>query len=444
MNLLIVTYRYSPVVDPRAFRWAAIAEHWAAKGHVVDVVCAWESGLQKKECRNGVRVHRVGGGLDQILRDKLSRCSKDKQVEGKDEHTSVNSGSMPNRRNSLLSSVYRRANNALEKVVWPDHAWSWYFPAWRRAYNLLRRGGYHGLISVSFPFSGHLVGYRLKGKFPNLPWIVDIGDPFSFFQDKPINNVVLYERMNRYWEGKVLEKADAITVTSDGTEHEYLNRFPGCSGKIRVIPPLISIPTGNGDEEGLESSNRTIRLVYAGTLYKAIRNPGYLLGIFSGLIQSDLGNRIELHFYGNINDCDDIFIPYKEWLEKRIFLHGKVERRVAYRAMQGANLLVNIGNTTSYQLPSKVVEYASTRKPVLNIVKFREDSSADYFSSYGACMNVIDNGKGIEGEELTDIVRFIKNPPDVDPEKHRDFISRYMVDEISGKYEKILSALVPI
>ena len=431
-------------MNPRAFRWASIAEHWVAKGHVVDVVCAWESGLQKMERRNGVRIHRVGGPIDQFLLNIFSRRPGDKQVKGKDEVFAGYSDSMPNSRNTVLSSVYRRANKALEKVVWPDHAWSWYFPAWRRAYNLLRRGGYHGLISVSFPFSGHLVGYRLKRKLPNLPWIVDIGDPFSFFQDKPINNIVLYERMNRYWEGKVLDKADAVTVTSGATEHEYRNRFPACSGKIRVIPPLISIPTGNGDEEGLEISNRKIRLVYAGTLYKAIRNPAYLLRLFSGLIQSELGDRLELHFFGNINDCDDIFMPYKEWLGKRIFLHGKVEQRVVCRAMQGANLLVNIGNTTSYQLPSKVVEYASTGKPVLNIVNIRNDSSADFFSSYGACMNVIDDGKGFEGEELADIVRFIKNPPVVDPERHRDFISRYLVDEVSGKYEEILTSLMPI
>ena len=438
MNLLIVTYKYAPAVDPRAFRWAAIAENWAAKGHVVDVVCAWESGLQKEEARNGVRVHRVGGPIDQILRDKFSRRPRDRQVEGKDEKIAGNSDSTSNRRDTVFSSLYRCVNQALEKVAWPDHAWSWYFPAWRKAYDLLRGGDHNGMISVSFPFSGHMVGYRLNSKLPNLPWIVDIGDPFSFFHDKPVNNIVLFERMNRSWEGKVLDKADTVTVTSDATKHEYLNRFPACSGKIRVIPPLFSIPTRNGDENGSVSGNQAIRLVYAGTLYKAIRNPGYLLGIFSGLIQTDLGNRIELHFYGNINDCGDIFMPYKEWLGKRIFLHGKVERRIVYRAMQGANLLVNIGNTTSYQLPSKVVEYASTRKPVLNIYKIRNDSSTEFFNSYGACLNVMDDGKDIPGKVLEDIVNFIKTPPYICPDKYRKFISRYMVDEISRRYEELI------
>ncbi len=435
LNFLIVTNIYAPLVNPRAFRWASIAEHWIKKGHVVDVVCAWGNGLQKTELRNGVRIYRVGGPIDHVLREKLSRRPRGKQVEGKDEIAAGNSDSMPSRLDTVLSSAYRLANEALGKVIWPDDAWSWCFPAWRRAYNLLHRGDYHGLISVSFPFSGHLVGYRLKKKLPNLPWIADIGDPFSFFHDKPINNVVLYERMNRYWEGKVLDKADAVTVTSDETEHEYLERFPACSGKTRVIPPLISIPIGNRDDDGLENGNRSIRLVYAGTLYKAIRNPGYLLGLFSGLLQSDLGNRIELHIYGNINDCDQLFMHYKELLGKKIFLHGQVERGIVYRAMQDATLLVNIGNTSSYQLPSKVVEYAGTGKPVLNIYKIHNDSSTQFFSSYGACLNVMDDGKDIAEGVLEDIVQFIKSPPYVNPEAHREFISRYMVDEIAGGYE---------
>jgi hypothetical protein len=438
MNLLIATYKYAPVVDPRAFRWTAIAEHWTAKGHVVDVVCAWESGLQKKEWRNGVRVHRVGGPMIQIIRDNISRHHSDKEVERNAVQGLGYSESMQRKWDTVLSSVYRHGNKVLEKVVWPDSALSWYFPAWRMAYRLMSCRVYHGLISVSFPFTGHLVGFHLKKKLPTLPWIVDIGDPFSFFQDKPVNNIVLYERMNQYWEGKVLARADAVTVTSDPTMHEYLKRFPACSGKIRVIPPLFSIPNDNRGDEDIGSGNKAIRLVFAGTLYRAIRNPGYLLRLFSRLIQSELGSCIELHFYGNINDCDDIFMPYREWLGKNIFLHGQVERRILYRAMQGATLLVNIGNTTSYQLPSKVVEYASTGKPVLNIYKIPNDSSTEFFTSYGACLNVMDDGKDIAGGMLEDIVRFIKTPPYINPEKHHKFISRYMVDEISRGYEELI------
>lgn len=444
MNLLIVTYKYAPAVDPRAFRWTAIAEHWAAKGHVVDVICAWEGGLLKEESLNGVRVHRVGGPILHVLRERLTGSSVGKAVEKNTGQEPGKYGPGQAKRSTVFSSANYLINKVVEKVFWPDYAWTWYFPARREAFRLLRSRPYDGVISVSVPFTSHLVGICLKKNIPDIPWIVDIGDPFSFLRDVRVNNFALYERLNFSCERKVLDKADAITVTTQSTMCEYIKYFPTCSGKIRVIPPLFSISEDYRGDDPASSDGDKIRLVFVGTLYHAIRNPRCLLSLFTRLLQSELGDRLEMHIFGSVNDCGDLFDPYESLIGNKIFLHGTVERRVVYRAMRESNVLVNIGNTTSYQLPSKVVEYASTRKPVLNIVKFGEDSSADFFSSYGACMNVIDDGMGIEGEELADIVRFIKNPPVVDPEKHRDFISRYMVDEISGKYEEILSSIEPI
>jgi hypothetical protein len=40
MKILVVIHSYAPALNPRSFRWSAIAEHWAARGHTVDVVCA--------------------------------------------------------------------------------------------------------------------------------------------------------------------------------------------------------------------------------------------------------------------------------------------------------------------------------------------------------------------------------------------------------------------
>jgi len=443
VDLLIVTYKYAPAVDPRAFRWTAIAEHWAAKGHVVDVICAWECGLPKEETRSGVRVHRVGGPILQLIRERLTGSYVGKVFEKNTGLVPGKSSQGQGKRNTVFSSAYHLINKVVEKVFWPDYAWTWYFPARREAFRMLRSRPCDGVISVSVPFTSHLIGICLKKNIPGIPWIVDIGDPFSFFREIGVNNFALYESLNFSCERKVLDKADAITVTTKSTMSQYLKYFPVCSGKIRVIPPMFSIPGNDRKDDRVFNDGDKIRLVFVGTLYRAIRNPRCLLSLFAGLLQSELGDRVEMHLFGSVNDCGDMFDPYESLIGKKIILHGTVERRMVYRAMREASVLVNIGNTTTYQLPSKVVEYASTGKPVLNIVKIRDDSSADFFSSYGLCMNVIDEGKEFEGEELADIVRFIKNPPVVDPEKHRNFISGYMVDEISGKYEEILSSLEP-
>src|SRR5262249_42877736 len=63
VTILIVSYIYAPDHSPRAYRWSAIAEHWAAQGRRVEVIAGWKSGDARREDRSGVTVHRVGGGL---------------------------------------------------------------------------------------------------------------------------------------------------------------------------------------------------------------------------------------------------------------------------------------------------------------------------------------------------------------------------------------------
>src|SRR5688572_26130480 len=60
VKILVVTHNYAPDRAPRAFRWTAIAEHWAATGLHVDVVTSGRTGGAAYEVVNGVHVHRVG------------------------------------------------------------------------------------------------------------------------------------------------------------------------------------------------------------------------------------------------------------------------------------------------------------------------------------------------------------------------------------------------
>src|SRR4030067_88089 len=73
MKALIITHVYTPSIDPRAFRWTAISEHWVSQGHSVDVLSGWRTGLAREETRHGVRVCRVGGGITENIRGFLAK-----------------------------------------------------------------------------------------------------------------------------------------------------------------------------------------------------------------------------------------------------------------------------------------------------------------------------------------------------------------------------------
>lgn len=205
-----------------------------------------------------------------------------------------------------------------------------------------------------------------------------MGDPFHFLTETPTNNHKIYNSLNLKVERKVFQAADSIMVTNEAI-NKYEEVFPESSRKMHVVPPLLTSEINNFNflNQHLNFSNK-IKLIFVGTLYNRIRNPNFLLKLYDNVLKTKLKRGLELHFIGNINDCEYCFETYKHLLNKKIFIHGIVKNEKAYKLMKEADVLINIGNNIPYQLSSKVVEYACTGKPIINIVK-KETDNTIYF-----------------------------------------------------------------
>ncbi|MBF7081425.1 glycosyltransferase [Desulfallas sp. Bu1-1] len=434
-HVLIITYSYAPAITPRAFRWAAIAEHWAGQGHHVDIVCAWMPGLPREEILNGVHIYRVGSTVSEVLRSRFGKP---------DAHPQTGRGKLT--KGIISASLLRPASLAKwihdrtwKKIYWPDYACLWYFPALKKVQQLVLKNRYDNLISVSHPFTGHLVGLGLKKKYPQLRWVVDIGDPFCFLEETPANNHQLYKSLNYSIERNIFRHADAVAVTTEPALEKYAGLFPESAGKIRVIPPLLSLVEDYAIENTRFPGDHKIRLAFIGTLYKTIRNPGFLLLLFEKLLQTHLADRLELHFLGDINNCRDCFKPYKTLLGTRIFLHSPVTHDKALEAMKNADVLVNIGNSTPYQLPSKLVEYASTGKSILNLAKTANDSSTAFLKSYSASLCLLENTTTLDANQLVNLIEFIEYPPQIDRLTLRRRLASFRIEVIAAAYEGLLT-----
>jgi hypothetical protein len=46
-RLLLVSFSYEPMLHARAFRWTALAKHFAARGWEVDVLTSWQPGARE-------------------------------------------------------------------------------------------------------------------------------------------------------------------------------------------------------------------------------------------------------------------------------------------------------------------------------------------------------------------------------------------------------------
>lgn len=428
MKVLVVTHEYAPALNPRAFRWTAVAEALAARGHGVEVVTSAVPGQPLREERGGVRVHRVGG-VSESLRRRLLGARPDAPPAA---DAASRGGAQ-----SLAKAVHDRT---WKQLYWPDYACLWYPAAVRRAKALLREGGHDRLVSVSHPFTGHLVGAALKAERPGVRWLVDVGDPFAFVQGTPVNNARLYGPLNYRAERRVLDGADSVSVTTGPTKVRYAEEFPGSAHKLVVVPPLLSLDgAGGGGGRFLPERPGRRRMVFVGTLYRDLRSPEPLLRLFDALLRTEAGSGLELHFVGIMNGCEDVLAPYQHLMDDRIFLHGTVPRERALRAMHDADVLVNLGNASGYQLPSKVVEYASTGRPVLNLAGAEHDVSVDFFSTYPVALQLPHDDDG-GPQTVARVAGFLAQARPADPAEIERAVAPFRVDAITDAYERLLCA----
>lgn len=433
MRLLIICGNYTPDLSPRAFRWSAIAEHWAAREHQIEVVCEWRPGRSRQEVLNGVHVYREGGKVSERLRHRL-------RVHELDE-TTMNNG-LGNEPVLSVTSLARLIHDLTwKKIYWPDSTCLWYFAALRRVNSLLRTSHYDGLISVSHPFTSHLVASSSTRENSHLKWLVDMGDPFCFLEYPQLNNHTLYGPLNYQAERNIFSKASAITPTVRATLNEYAALFPESAAKMSVVPPLVHLHDKDLHAAPIFPDDGTIRFVFMGTLYERFREPKFLLSLFADLLGTNLSRKLELHFFGVWHGCRKHFEPYQSLLGKKLFLHGVVSHRVAAQVMAEAGILVNLGNDTPFQLPSKVVEYASTGKPILNIVKDKKDPSLEILNEFPAALSLFTDASFSAPEQFARLLRFIEQPPSVDMEIVRSRIGSFQIRAIAAAYETLLSEM---
>jgi glycosyltransferase involved in cell wall biosynthesis len=414
-KMLVVTFSYAPALNARAFRWTALAEHFAAGGWQVDVVSAWHAEAPAAETRRGVAVRRVGWAWAERARGLARR----QQAQAP---ASSGAPSFPRR---LWRQLY-----------WPDFACLWYGPARRASTALLRAGGHDVVVSVSPAFTAVLAAQAARRGAPHCRWLIDIGDPFSLQEHAPPNNPALYGALNRRVERRALEEASAIAVTTARTAERYAAAFPEAAEKLQVIPPLLSIPDAAASPFRVDGA---IRILYVGRLYRGLREPRFLLELFAALCAQRPQTRYELHLFGEAHEFEGPLLDWKRRLGERLSVHGVQSREATAAAVAGADVLVNLGNESADQLPSKVVEYAAAGKPILNLARQDDDVSSAFLRTYPDTLTLLDRGAAPDARQVEALGAFVREMPRaLSAEQRERWISPYRLPAIAAQYEALL------
>ena len=421
MRVLLVNYYYKPMVDAHAYRWAQLSEYWVGKGFEVDVICSKVAGIKNIENCCGVNVTRVG-----------FRAATKIQSEAVDSQQKKNSILF------FLCMIKKLLKEIYRKIYWPDGLWHWGFAA---AYELVKRRGkqYDLIVSYAPSFSAHLAVLMckkiLKQKFY---WVADYGDPFSTSISMPHNNSFLYGWVNHAVEKMVLNNANKNCFTSKATLEDYFFKF-GMRNKFHIIPHLVNVDKvylGNKVAKCKEIS--VVRLVFVGNFHVGIREPFLASKIVNELakeLYEKKGYKVIFDIYGASNGID-----INSVCDSTIRWHGPLERERVDEVLQRAHFLVNIENNNCSMVPSKVVEYVATGKPVIDIAHSDKDISEliGNYAGIGKAIILKDVSCGVSDE----VLRFIEENKDgnnVSFEVVNDFLMEYRIENISDRY---LSAFI--
>jgi hypothetical protein len=429
MRLLLVLVQYCPAMNPNVYRWAGIAEHWAAAGHEVHILCARHSQRPDEEVVNGVQVHRAGQAT---LLDWAYNLTGAKQRRSEP-------GLLPARPGLLRRVAEKIIDLSWRKLYWPDGSCGWYFPARRKALSLLSAQRFDAVISVGLPFTAQLVGRACKKRFPHLRFIMDVEDPFCFSEEFFVNNATLYRRLNYKAEYAAFRAADAVALTNRAAAARYAALFPAFAEKLRVIPPLYNLPPASRSFPMGSRQPGEIRLGYFGSFYRKVRTPERTLRLLTVLCERrpEWRERLRVHFFGSM---EAEFVPLFERfpaLSGCLFFHGLLSREDTASAMQEMDALLHIGNTTDYHLPSKSVDYLAAGKPVLNIAACEADAFRDFAEGFEQVLHLYWPGGSPPEEAVTALEYFLENFPRP-PAELEERIRPFRVESIAAAYEDVL------
>lgn len=247
------------------------------------------------------------------------------------------------------------------------------------AFNLLiclfknreHRGHDDVIISISNPFYIHMVVViALKILHQRPVMIADCGDPFYF---NPSRNVAPYLRLIEKW---VLSQFDYISIPIEAARSAY-NTY-GIDNKIRIIPQGFNLIEVTEDEY---KRNFIPTFCYAGVFYENIRNPEYFFEYIK-----HISNEFKFVVYALPGSfTESILAKYKKFLGDKLEVYSPIEREKLIHIMAKMDFVINFDNDNSTQKPSKLIDYAMSKRPILSFNKatfdkriFQEFLNGDY------------------------------------------------------------------
>jgi glycosyltransferase involved in cell wall biosynthesis len=358
-KILIVTYYWPPSGGSGVQRWLKFVKYLDQAGWETIVVTPGNPSFQMSDPS---LLHDIPSNTEVIklpIWEPYDAFYKLAKIFGKKKP-----GAMDMISTGKMSLFQRMSSWVRGNLLIPDPRVFWVNPASKVLKNLIESRDIDKVITTGPPHSIHLIGLKIKKRFPAVKWIADLRDPWSEWDllDALMLSNTARER-HRKLERRVLQKADRVITIAPF----HVKQFERLGGR------KVDLITNGFDTDDFEKVQRsktpkfTIR--HTGVVDE-LRDPRPFMLALREVFETTPDMQVVVEFIGNVNSAfkefvkEDIIlssftkftstIPHKELLQ----LYGQTDLMLlvlAHTALAPGNL------------PGKLFEYLASGIPILAV-----------------------------------------------------------------------------
>lgn len=317
------------------------------------------NGFAKFDIINGVRIHRFSRGL--YFRYYLWARENKSKI------------------GASINRIILRIKQILTIPSYPCYEPLATLKYAKEAKKLHKKEKFDIVISEHHGFDTLYAGHALKKYDPNIKFVPILWDPFTGKEPAKYLPKGYAEKKLLNSESKILSNADCIIAMMSSIEyHKKMSINKAYYDKYRFldIPGIIKPKESLADAKFIDESK--INIVYSGVLSLPERDPSYIVELLN---QTKYAKDINLVFLAIGNGVDKLY-GLKETFSGNLVINGYVSREEINAIYHKSDVLLNLGGSNPYMVPSKIFEYMSYGKSILSTYYIDDESSKKYFEKY--------------------------------------------------------------
>lgn len=326
-KVLIISRSFTPGISPRSFRTTELVKEFSRQGHLVTLLThktEEDAFYQNLEKEYNIVIKDLGKNI--LHRIRL----------GKNMYVNLFKRALAR----VLSILFEYPDIELVYLV-------------KKA--LRKEKNYDLLISIAVPHTTHWgVALSLKKDLTKV-WVADCGDPYMGTISDSFGKLFYFKYVEKWW----CRKVDYITVPLKGAIEAYYSEF---RHKIKIIPQGFKF-----DEIEISNyrPNEVLTFAYSGLLIPGVRDPKPIVDY---LESKNINYKFILY-----NKQKSLLNDLERLTNGRVERRDYIKRKDLLKNLSTMDFLISFNNKFSTQVPSKLIDYFLTKRPILTLNSYNFD-----------------------------------------------------------------------